>query len=108
MQAWEEDSIQHVAKAGSAARIGAIERKWPGFPAKPDHGAPFFHYCVLFGHEHANFSIQTTMSINARAFAAKASECSRRCSPMRFATSDTPAEISVLRNESVSGLERSN
>jgi hypothetical protein len=67
MQAWEKYSIQHVAKAGAAARIGAIERKWPGFPAKPDHGAPFLRYGVLFGHEHANFSIQTTASINAGA-----------------------------------------
>jgi len=67
MQAGEKDSIHHVSKAGRAARIRAIERKWPGFPAKPDHGAPFLHDCVLFGHEHANSSIATTASINASA-----------------------------------------
>jgi hypothetical protein len=67
MQAWEKYSIQQVSKAGFGARIGAIERKWPGFPAKPDHGAPFQHYCVLFGHEHAKSSSHTTASINASA-----------------------------------------
>src|SRR5229473_5112110 len=65
MQAWEKYSIQHVSKAGRAARIGAIVRKWPGFPAKPNHGAPFLHHCILFGQEHGNFSVQTTASIHA-------------------------------------------
>jgi hypothetical protein len=67
MQAWEKYPIQQVSKAGFGARIGAIERKWPGFPAKPDHRAPFQHYCVLFGHEHAISSSHTTASINASA-----------------------------------------
>jgi hypothetical protein len=58
-----------------AARMGAIERKWPGFPAKPDHGAPLVYYRVLFGHEHANFSIQTA-SINASS--GRTSERSRK------------------------------
>jgi hypothetical protein len=42
VQAREKQAIQHVAKAGAAARIGAIVRKWPGFPAKPDNGHHFF------------------------------------------------------------------
>jgi len=32
----------------------------------------------------------------------------RRFSPMKFVTSDNPAETRVLRNESFTGLERSN
>jgi hypothetical protein len=65
MQAWEKHSVQHVVKAGFGARIGAIEGKWPLFPAKPDHGAPSLHHCVFFGHEHWKFSIHMTASINA-------------------------------------------
>jgi hypothetical protein len=67
MQAGEKYSIQHVSKAGRAAQIGAIIRKWPAFPAKPNHGAPFLHYGVLFGYEHATSPLQTTTSINASA-----------------------------------------
>jgi hypothetical protein len=106
MQAGEKDSIQHVSKAGRAARIGAIERKWPGFPAKPDHGAPFLHYCFLFGHGHANSSIATAASINASAG-----------SPPKPANAPggvfhlcellhpiTPAETGVLRGESFAAL----
>jgi len=110
MQAWEKYSIQQVSKAGFGARIGAIERKWPGFPAKPDHGAPFLHYRVLFGHEHGNFSIQTTTSINA----SPAHRQNQRTLSEVFFTYEIchsrqiPAETSVLRNESFTGLERSN
>jgi hypothetical protein len=67
MQAGEKNSIQHVSKAGGAARIGAIIRKWPAFSAKPDHGAPLLHYGVLFGYEHTTFSISNDESINASA-----------------------------------------
>jgi hypothetical protein len=119
MQAWEKHSVQHVSKAGRAARIGAIVRKWPGFPAKPDHGAPFLHYCVLFGHEHANFSIQTTASINACAGSPPkpANALGGTFLLMRFTTyeiyhirflSMRSVETSVLRNESFAGLERFN
>jgi hypothetical protein len=66
VQAREKDSIHHVAKAGAAARIGAIERNWPGFPAKPNHGAPFRPDRVLFGYEHGNSSIHAA-STNASA-----------------------------------------
>jgi hypothetical protein len=60
MQAWEKHSIQHVLEATFGARIGAIERKWPFFPTKADHRAPFLHHGVFFGHEHWKFSIQMT------------------------------------------------
>jgi hypothetical protein len=70
VQAWEKHSVQHVPKAGFGTRIGAIEGKWPLFPAKPDHGAPFLHHGVFFGHKHWKFSIHDghmTASINASA-----------------------------------------
>jgi hypothetical protein len=54
VEAWKKHSKQHVVEAGFRTWIGAIERKRPGFPAQPDHGAPFLIHCVLFGHEHAN------------------------------------------------------
>jgi len=44
--------MQPAFNAFLGARVAPIERKWPGFPAKLDHAA------ILFGHEHANFSIQ--------------------------------------------------
>jgi hypothetical protein len=62
MQTREKHSIQHVPEAAFGARIGAIEGKWPRFPAKPDHRAPFLHHCVFFGHEHWNFSIHMTVT----------------------------------------------
>src|ERR1700737_571586 len=65
MRVWEKHLIQPAFNAFFGARIGAIERKWPGFPARPDHGAPFVYYRVLFGHEHAIFSIQTTASMSS-------------------------------------------
>jgi hypothetical protein len=67
MQAREKHSVQHVVKAAFGARIGAIEGKCPLLPAKPDHGAPFLHHCVFFGHEHWNFlhDGHMTASINA-------------------------------------------
>jgi hypothetical protein len=52
MQAWEKHSIQHVLETRFGARIGAIEGEWPLFPTKSDHGAPFLHHCVFFGHKH--------------------------------------------------------
>ena len=55
MQAREKHSVQHGVKAGFGARIGAIDGKCPLLPAKPDHGAPFLHHGVFFGHEHWNF-----------------------------------------------------
>jgi hypothetical protein len=57
MQTWEKHSIQHVLEATLGAWIGAIERKWPFFPTKADHRAPFLHHCVFFGHEHWKLSI---------------------------------------------------
>src|SRR6266702_1710298 len=90
MQAGEKDSIHHVSKAGRAARIGAIERKWPGLPAKPDHGEPFRHHCVLFGPRACEL-LPCNDGVHQRQcrLAAKASERSRRCfSPMRVVTSD--------------------
>jgi len=56
-----------LRKRRAAARIGAIERQWPGFPAKPDHGAPLLHDGVLFGQEHASSPFTRTASINAGA-----------------------------------------
>jgi hypothetical protein len=71
MQAREKHSVQHVVETALGARIGAIEGKCPLLPAKPDHGAPFLHHCVFFGHEHWNFlrshDGHTTASINATA-----------------------------------------
>jgi len=71
MQAREKHSVQHVVEAALGARIGAIEGKCPLLPAKPDHGAPFFHHGIFFGHEHWNFlrshDGHTTASINATA-----------------------------------------
>jgi hypothetical protein len=71
MQAGEKHSVQHVVKAAFGARIGAIEGKCPLFPAKPDHGAPFLHHGVFFGHEHWNFlhshEGHPTASLNATA-----------------------------------------
>jgi hypothetical protein len=67
MEAWEKHPIQHVVEAAFWARIGAIEGKLPLLPTKPDHGAPFLHYCVFFGHEHWKFSIHMTAAINASA-----------------------------------------
>src|SRR5258708_39479660 len=58
---------QSFCESGAAARIGAIERQWPGFPAKPDHGAPLLHDGVLFGQEHASSPFTRTASINAGA-----------------------------------------
>jgi len=55
MQAREKHSVQHVVETALGARIGAIEGKCPLLPAKPDHGAPFLHHGVFFGHEHWNF-----------------------------------------------------
>jgi hypothetical protein len=89
MQAGEKYSIQHVSKAGRAARIGAIIRKWPAFPAKPDHGAPFLHYGVLFGYEHATFSIAND-DVHQR-------ECRPAFLPMRFVTPDKPPPKPVFR-----------
>jgi hypothetical protein len=62
MQAWEKHSIQHVAKAGGAGRDWSDYTQMAALPAKPDHGAPLRHDCVVFGQEHANSSIQTTAS----------------------------------------------
>jgi hypothetical protein len=111
MQAWEKDFIQHVPKAGRVARIGAIERKWPGLPPKPDHGAPFLHYRVLFGHEHATFSIQTTASINASA--GSPPKPANTPGDVFFTdeicrTPIIPTETSVPHNESFAGLVRFN
>jgi hypothetical protein len=58
MQAWEEHSIEHVLETGFGPRIGAIEGKWPFFPTKPDHWAPFLHHGIFFGHEHWKISIR--------------------------------------------------
>jgi hypothetical protein len=60
MQAREKHSIHHVLEAVLVARIGAIERELPLFPAKPDHGAPFLHHGIFFSHEHGKFSIGMT------------------------------------------------
>jgi hypothetical protein len=71
MQAREKHSVQHIVEAAFGARIGAIEGKCPLLPAKPDHGTPFLHHGVFFGHEHWNFlhshDGHTTASINATA-----------------------------------------
>jgi hypothetical protein len=60
VQAREKHSIQHVLEATFGAWIGAIERKWPFFPTKADHRAPFFHHGVFFGHEHWKLPICMT------------------------------------------------
>src|SRR5262249_27554541 len=60
MQAWEKHSIQHVLETAFGARIGAIEGKRPLLPAQPDHGTPFLHHGVFFGHEHWATSINMT------------------------------------------------
>jgi hypothetical protein len=96
----EKYSMQHVSKAGRAARIGAIIRKWPAFPAKADHGAPFLHYGVLLGYEHVTFSISND-DVHQR-------ECRPAFLPMRFVTPDKPPPKPVFRHESFTGLERSN
>jgi hypothetical protein len=67
MQAREKHPVQQVSEAGLGARVGAIEGKLPLFPAKPDHGAPFLHHRVFFGHEHWKSSIHMTASTNASA-----------------------------------------
>jgi hypothetical protein len=41
MQAREKLPVQPGFDAFFGTGIGAIERKCPGFPTKPDHGAPF-------------------------------------------------------------------
>jgi hypothetical protein len=72
-------STQHVLDAVFGTGIGAVERKWPGFPTQPDHGAPFLHDGVLFGDEHRTSPFTWRLAINARCGpAAKASERSRR------------------------------
>jgi hypothetical protein len=60
MQARKKHPVQHVVESAFGAWIGAIERKCPLLPAKPDHGAPFLHHGVFFGHEHWIFSIHMT------------------------------------------------
>jgi hypothetical protein len=79
MQAREKHSVQQVSKAGLGARIGAIEGKWPLFPAKADHGAPSFHHCIFFGHEHWKFLHSHDGFYKCeRRLAAKASERSEK------------------------------
>jgi hypothetical protein len=95
MQARKKHPVQHVVESAFGAWIGAIERKCPLLPAKPDHGAPFLHHGVFFGHEHWNFlhshDGHTTASINATAGSppkpanALGSDLSKASSPILFA-----------------------
>ncbi len=101
MQPREKYSIQHVSKAGRAARIGAIIRKWPGFPAKPDHGAPLLHDCVLFGQEHATSPSTAYVDASAGSAATTSKRSRRRFSPMRFVTSDKSPPKPVIRGTKV-------
>jgi hypothetical protein len=108
MQAWEKHLIQPAFNAFLGARMGAIERKWPGFPAKPDHGAPFVCYRVLFGREHANF-LHSNDGVHQREFWPNQRTLSEVTLPMRFVTSKKSlAETIDPRNESLTGLERCN
>jgi hypothetical protein len=107
MRAWEKHLIQPAFYACFAAWMGALERKLPGFPAKPDHGAPFVHYRVLFGHEHANFSIQTTASSNASSGEpanALGSDFTHEIGHIQ----ERPAETIDPRNEKLTSPERCN
>jgi hypothetical protein len=111
MQARKKSSIQQVSETGFGARIGAIERKWPGFPAKPNHGAPFHRYCVLFGYEHADFSCHTTAFINASAGSPPkpANALGGAFPPASLVTSDKPPLKPVSRGaEVLPALKRSN
>jgi hypothetical protein len=53
MQAWEKISGTACCESGTAD-WSDYTRMGPGFPAQPDHRAPFRQHGFLFGHEHAN------------------------------------------------------
>src|SRR5229473_7985582 len=110
MQAWEKYSIQHVSKAGRAARIGAIIRKRPSFPAKPDHGHHFFMTtsCSVRSMGTSPFKRRRP---SARVPVRRQNQ--QTLSEVFFTCEichirETLAETSVLRDESFTGLERSN
>jgi hypothetical protein len=99
MQAWEKHLIDPAFNAFFETGIGAIERKWPGLPAKPDHRAPFVYYSVLFGHEHANFSpFKRRRSCEFRPNRRTLSEVTL---PMRFVTSKNATPKPLIRGTKV-------
>ena len=101
-----KDSIHHVSKAGRAARIGAIERKWPGFPAKPDHG----HHFVITASCSVTSMRTPPLQRRRPSTPVPARRQSQRTLSEVFFNHEgchipqTPAETSVLRGENFTAL----